>query len=385
MFIRKDRLIVLVIFVGIVACVLTHHLLIANGSDRVSPTTHRTTTRITTAPQGIGQLRGITLQLQSGWEEHPYEKYVDEIARAGANTISFVIPAYQENASSTSIFIDLRKAPTNPRLIELIRLAHEKNLRVVLMPIVLLENAREGEWRGKIDPTSWDDWWEDYRDYIIRYAKIAQQTQTEVFVVGSELVSTEQFAKRWRDLIRSVRDIYTGSVCYSANWDHYRPVEWWDALDLAGMTTYYDLTNGEAPTIERLLAAWEPIKKDVLEWQKKVNREILFTEVGWPNQSTAAQYPWDYYRATTKPDPTAQSNCFEAFFRTWMHEESVAGFLVWEWRNHPEQKIGPEDTSYVPVGKPAMDVIRKYYQLPEAPKSTTQPTTGRAPEKLPAS
>ncbi|HUS46791.1 MAG TPA: hypothetical protein VM098_01635, partial [Phycisphaerae bacterium] len=94
------------------------------------------------------------------------------------------------------------------------------------------------------------------------------------------------------------------------------------------------------------------------------NRPILFTEVGWPNQKTCAQYPWDYYRSPDKPDPTAQANCFEAFFQTWVGQKATAGFLVWEWRHHPDQKMDEKDPSYVPVGKPAMKVISKYLNGP---------------------
>ena len=181
-----------------------------------------------------------------------------------------------------------------------------------------------------------------------------------MFIVGSELISTESQEQRWRELIRRVRGLYKGYLSYSANWDHYRQVKWWDALDIIGMTTYYDLTEGKPPTLERLLASWKLIRKQIVDWQKKINRPLLFTEVGWPNQETCAQYPWDYYRATTRPDEGAQANCFEAFFRTWQGREEVAGYLIWEWRNHPSQKIGPQDTSYVPNGKKAMQVIRKY-------------------------
>ncbi len=128
------------------------------------------------------------------------------------------------------------------------------------------------------------------------------------------------------------------------------------------MTTYYDLTDGKEPTVDVLMASWKTIKEEILQWQSKIGKPILFTEVGWPNQETAAQYPWDYYRSADKPDPTAQANCFEAFFRTWITEKAVAGCLVWEWRSYPGQDIGPQDTSYVPCGKPALEVIKKYYR-----------------------
>ena len=151
---------------------------------------------------------------------------------------------------------------------------------------------------------------------------------------------------------------------------------WWDDLDLIGMTTYYDLTGGKDPTLGRLIEAWKPIKKKVLAWQAKIGRPLLFTEVGWPNQTTCAQYPWNYYEAPESPDPTAQANCFQAFFQTWSGAKAVGGFLVWEWRNHPGQEVGPEDTSYVPCGKPAMKVIENYYRRP-GPPPASQPAATR--------
>ncbi len=312
--------------------------------------------------------RGISLQLHSPGRDDLYRQYIDEIASTGANTVCLVVTSYQENCSSASIFVDLRKTPADSALEALMEHAHRRGLAVFLMPIVLLENPRAGEWRGKINPPNWDDWWEDYENYIMHYAYLAESGQAEVFMVGSELVSTEANIEKWEGLIRRVRDAYRGKLSYSANWDHYRPIKWWDKLDLIGMTTYYDLSGGLEPTVERLVESWKPIKEEILAWQADIALPIVFTEVGWPNQVTCAQYPWDYYRSIDQPDPSAQANCFEAFFRTWTGQDQVAGFLVWEWRNHPGQVTDPaKDTSYVPCEKPAMNVIRKYYSgdLPE--------------------
>jgi hypothetical protein len=339
----------------------------------------------------VEQFRGFTLQLQSASPTCPYEKYIDEIAATGANAICLSVAGYQENCASTSIFIDVRRTPSVERIKALIAHAHKRNLRVMLMPIVLLENPRSGEWRGKIEPRDWDDWWEDYDNYLLHYARVAQEAAVEILAVGSELISTEKdHADRWRGLIAGVRKRFKGYLIYSANWDHFRPVSWWDAVDIVGMTTYYDLTSGKKPTVERLMKNWKPIRQDVLEWQKTVGRPIMFTEVGWPNQVTCAQYPWDYTRSPDQPDPNSQSNCFEAFFRTWIVEPSVAGYLVWEWRNYPGQVVDPmKDTGYVPCGKPAMAVIEKYYRMPDPstrPAASTGPaaTTGPAAATGPA-
>jgi Glycoside Hydrolase Family 113 len=362
-FVRAEKLIVLAVFLIVVGAGFAFHLLSTTAESTSPSPLPSAGVSSTRAPGGSSkQIFGISLQLHNSDPGIPYEQYVSEIAATGADTISLVVAAYQENCASTSIFIDARKTPPDARVRALVKLARREGMRVVLMPIVLLENPRSGEWRGKISPTSWDEWWEDYGNYVLHYAHVAREAEVDLMMIGSELVSTEKQTDRWLGLIQRVRETYPGRLSYSANWDHYRPIEWWDKLDVIGMTTYYDLTGGKEPTLQQLLAGWRPIRKEILEWRAGIDRPILFTEVGWPNQETCAQYPWDYYRATDKPDPRAQANCFEAFFQTWVGEKGVEGFLVWEWRNYPSQNVDPQtDTSYIPCGKPAMDVIRRYF------------------------
>jgi hypothetical protein len=245
------------------------------------------------------------------------------------------------------------------------------------MPIVLLENARTDEWRGKIDPTmdknTWDDWWEDYGNYILYYATLAQANKVEIFMVGSELLSTEGQADRWDALIDQVRGVYKGYLSYSANWDHYGAVRFWDKLDIIGMTSYYDLSGSKDPTLEVLTESWQKIKKDLLDWQGKQGKPLLLTEVGWPNQATAAAQPWNYYGAADKPDPELQKRCFEAFFNAWADEPALGGYLVWEWRCGDWPTSPAEDTSYCPMDKPAMEVITKNFLRPNGIPGASQP------------
>jgi hypothetical protein len=375
----KDKLLVLAVF-GLIAGAA---LLLRSGGGPGSPGAEPPPPLRPSAPR---EFLGISMQLYYSEADHPYEACIDEIVQTGANTICFVVAGYQENAGSTSIFIESRKIPSVDRFLKLMEYSHKRGLKVAIMPIVLLENPREGEWRGKINPeganAKWEDWWEDYTNYILHYANLAERAKAEILMIGSELISTETQEDRWRGLIKKVRAVFKhekGRLSYSSNWDHYRPIKWWNDLDIIGMTTYYDLSGGKKPTMDVLLEAWKPIKKEILEWQVKINRPIVFTEVGWPNQETCAQYPWDYYRSPDKPDPQAQKNCFEAFFQTWDGEPAVAGYFVWEWRCDPTQKVDPlKDTSYVPFGKPSMEVIKKYYNRTRpatTAKGVTRPET----------
>ena len=379
----RDKLAMLTVFVLAAAGVVALQLLRPGAG---AATTTSSDAPLVAPPSDITQFRGICLQVQSADDKAPFGTFIKEIAATGANTICMSVAAFQQNCGSSSIFVDSRKVPSDKRLKELFALAHKQGLKVILMPIVLLENPRTDEWRGKIDPTkdknTWDDWWQNYTNYILQYADLAQESKVDMFMVGSELVSVEPQTERWEKLIKQVRGRFKGMLSYSANWDHFMAKQggpkFWDKLDIVGMTTYYDLCGSKKPTLDVLLDTWKDRKKEVLDWQATVNRPILFTEAGWPNQETAAQYPWDYYRAMDKKDPQLQKRCFEAFFKTWADEPAVGGYLVWEWQNYEGMDTSPEkDCGYCPKGKPAMEVITKYFRLPNGKAAPATAPAGR--------
>src|SRR6266576_2225746 len=157
----------------------------ASSSSDKTPTIHASTT---------GKLAGLPyigagMQIQRvDWLDQ-YKKSMDEIAAIGGDTVLLVVDMRMENGTSSRIYLDMRMTPTPDQLGDLIDHAKKKNLRVILMPIVLLDNPRGTEWRGTIHPESWEDWWQSYRDCMANhFAWIAQAHNVDVLVIGSELV-----------------------------------------------------------------------------------------------------------------------------------------------------------------------------------------------------
>lgn len=288
-------------------------------------------------------------------------KLLAEIADMGGDTVLISTPGYQEHAGSETFKIDPAVTPSEEQWLVIFREAHDRGLRVILMPIILLSNPRGNEWRGVINPASWDDWFDRYRDFIVDFARIAQKGKVEVFVVGSELISTEKFTDRWRSLIRDVRKVYSGRLSYSANWDHYKSVEFWDALDLVGMTNYYKLSDDSSPTLESLIEAWKPIKRGILRWQSRIGKPLVFTEVGWCSQEGASIEPWNYYKnqKATPAGHEEQRRCYRAFMETWSNTPEVGGIMWWEWN---DTIGGSNDYNYTPRGKPAEQELRNWFK-----------------------
>lgn len=302
------------------------------------------------------------------WQIHHVDEVVGrarrlfgEMAELGANAVLISNPGYQEHAGSDTFEIDPAVTPSDEQWREIIGLAHHHGLRVILMPIVLLSQPRGSEWRGVINPPNWDDWFDRYREFVLRFARIAEANRVEVMTVGSELISTEKYTDRWRNLIRDVRKVYHGKLSYSSNWDHYKVVEFWDELDLVGMTSYYKLASEPNPSLDTLLEAWQPIKRGVLRWQQRVGKPLLFTEIGWCSQEGAASEPWNYFhkQKATPAGLEEQRNCYLAFLKTWADTPEVGGMIWWEWN---DDRGGPEDYNYTPRGKPAEKVLSDWLQ-----------------------
>jgi hypothetical protein len=313
------------------------------------------------APMDGLPYRGVVIQVGRVDDLSGYERCIDEIAAVGADTVSIVVDVRQENGSSTQIFIDQRYTATAAQLTSLVKYAKSRKLRVLLMPIVLLHNPRGNEWRGTLKPESWDDWFASYREMIKHYAAVAQAGGVDIMVVGSELVSSESRLDQWSRTIRAVRNVFSGKVTYSANWDAYTRVPFWDQLDLVGMNSYYTLGNDNRVTVQEIVQRWRAIQRDLLAFRQRVDRPILFIEVGWCSLSNAASEPWDYTRTSLPVDLDLQRRLYEGFFQAWHGEPALGGFMVWEW---PMGDGGPADRGYTPENKPAEQVLRKWLGKP---------------------
>jgi hypothetical protein len=296
---------------------------------------------------------------------------IEEIADLGADTVLFSVNGYQEHVESTRISPSPDETPSDEDWLRIFAVARDRGLRIILMPKVLLSDPRGNAWRGKIQPTSWDEWFAQYRAFVMHFARLAELSDVEVFSVGSELITTEKFTDRWRSIVADVRSVYRGRLTYSANWDHYTGIRFWDDLDLIGMTTYHKLSDEPAPSLEALRAKWLEIRRDIEKWRKGVGKPLLFTEAGWCSQEGCSVEAWNYYRQeeATEAGRREQRDCYQAFVDTWLDCPKVGGILWWEWT---PGNGGDGDYGYSPKNKPAEAVLRELFRRTSARRKTGQ-------------
>ncbi len=314
------------------------------------------------APPAFGYQKGIVLGLYAKDRSYSYEQDLKEIRKTGADHVSLVVSWYQKDIRSDAIYprwIPLGDFDTTPdkKLVEVISQARHLGLKVFLFPILRLEERTEKEWRGVLVPRNKEQWLKSYRDFTMHYARLAAAQGVELFSVGSELCTMEQEERYWRKLIRDIRSFYRGKLLYSANWDHYKKIAFWDALDYLGLNGYYELTQSDRPALDELLRSWWNIQNDLATWQDQ-NRQkpILFTEIGYPSVDGGCSKPWDYTRQD-EPDLQEQALCYRAFFLTWGKSQRLGGVYFWNWYGQG----GENDRNYTPRGKPAEKILTEWY------------------------
>lgn len=300
--------------------------------------------------------KGIGLGLYYEHDGRPYEVMLDEIAATGADHVELVLHWTQSDIRATALDPHPVDTVKDQRLLETIAYAHKIGLRVFLFPIIDVANRKTGEWRGTMKPESWDKWWAAYEKFVLHYADLAEKGGVALYAIGSELVSTEEMCDRWEPLIEKVRKTYQGKLTYSANWDHYKQVCFWDKLDYAGMTAYYVLTSNKDPRYEDLLASWKKIHAEIMSWQKTQKIPLIITEIGYPSQDGTNMTPWDYTK-NNPVDLSEQYMCYKAFREVWQGETRLAGVYFWNWY----EAGGLTDKGYSPRGKPAEQLLREWY------------------------
>jgi hypothetical protein len=107
--------------------------------------------------------------------------------------------------------------------------------------------------------------------------------------------------RHWRDLIAEVREVYSGRLTYAANFDQYRAVGFWDALDVLGINGYFPLRSafepGEDPQeLEpQLRTSWQRILREIDTFRRERDLQrlpVVFTELGYTPRAGATIQPW---------------------------------------------------------------------------------------------
>ncbi|HOT90165.1 MAG TPA: hypothetical protein PLJ78_02275 [Anaerolineae bacterium] len=325
--------------------------------------------------EGIAYVSWWFDQYASGGSDQSLAKLKD----TGAEWISILATWYQDTVTSTDIYSDPQKTPTDAGVIHAIQTAHNLGLKVMLKPHLDLLND-PAHWRGQIGEqfttqAEWEAWFTSYQKFINHYAQIAKDYNVEQLCVGTELDGTAVQELGWRELITGtggIKSIYEGPLVYAANHTYTNTVMFWDALDYIGIDAYYVLATTTTATLEDFKTGWTRPISFLESLSQEWNKPIIFTEIGYRSIDGAAMAPWAY-EGNPPLDFQEQADLYQAFFETVYQKPWFAGVFWWSWDTNPMQG-GPCDDGYTPLDKPAEDVLRKFFGgAPKAGAGTLTP------------
>lgn len=259
----------------------------------------------------------------------------------------------------------------NTHWVERINLAQSLGFKVFLKPHIWINTPEEGEWRNDIFPDSdadWEIWGKGYRDFIIRFATIAQKANAEMFCIGTELSRlTVEKPEYWENLIKEVKSIYSGQLTYAANWhDEFEKISFWNELDYIGIQAYFPLTRSQFPNKEDIAKGWNKHLKQIKSVHKKYKKKVLFTEMGYRSTSDSAIAPWEWAEDPSNKDDLVseetQANCYEVFFDKVWKKNWFAGVHFWQLRSDFQKDKRPYTLDFTPQGKLAESVLAEGFE-----------------------
>ena len=277
----------------------------------------------------------------------------------GTNWISITPFGFQRTPQDATIrWGGSRFSETDDALKAVTKQAQDLNINVMLKPHLWL---RPPAWVGMIEPITeegWVRWFAAYREFILHYATLAQETGMEALCIGNELSRTTHREKAWRQLIDDIRAIYDGVLTYGAHADEVWEVPFWDQLDFIGVSAYFELADGPVASRSDLVAAWQPLVSKLGRLSNRWRKPVLFTELGYRSVDFSARYPWKS-DDSTPVNLTLQADAYAAFFEAVWPQPWFGGVYWWKWLSFPDD--GGANDDYTPRAKPAEDVIREYY------------------------
>ncbi|AYN69169.1 glycoside hydrolase [Euzebyella marina] len=294
------------------------------------------------------------------------QEHVQELLNIHANHAAIMPFGFIRTVDEPEIVFDSDRqwhGETRKGAKQYIEMLHKNGVKVMVKPQIWIWR---GVFTGSFELKTEEDWAifeNSYERFILNYAEMAAETNTDIFCIGTEL---EKFVTNrpdfWNALIPKVRKIYKGKLTYAANWDEYKRTPFWSQLDFIGIDAYFPLCEHETPTVEQCRVGWQKHKPSIEQLAETVDRPVLFTEFGYRSAHQTAWKPWLVDMHDNPANMQGQVNATKAIFEEFWSEDWFAGGYVWKWFINHKESGGENDNRFTPQNKPAQNVIKEFYR-----------------------
>lgn len=331
------------------------------------------------AQDGAAAVRGITIgpiessqQPGRGYGTRYTAELLDELVKLGANSVSITPFGRLWDLQSTQIMLDFEApfAQNRAAIGKLVAQAKARGLAVLIVPHLWIEVPNK--WRGEIDPgtpEAWQAYQRSYRDFVLTWAKAAEEFGADAFSIGVECKSwSGRFGGYWLQLIADVRAAFRGKLVYSANWDEAENVLFWDALDYVGINAFYPLAAHDGASYVEYARGAEDALAKAGEVGAIVKKPVLFLEIGYTTRPNAAVQPWVWPEDLpgVAVDEWEQARALSALIGAAVSKPWFAGFFVWRYYANLDDVSQEPGWGFSPHAKIAERLLANVFTTPWA-------------------
>jgi hypothetical protein len=333
----------------------THRAEIESRRKRFPPPTDRYQKGFTHAHEGY--------QIYNGYLSERSDDALRKLGSFGTDAVAIVPYTFMRNPNEP-VHLPVPKgsgSENDESVIHSIRTAQNLGMTVMLKPQIWLR----GGWPGDIRMKSEEDvqaFFEHYYRWIRHYALMAEHLEVPVFCIGTELRQmTVGHESVWVEMIRRLRKLYSGRLVYAANWHgEFDRLTFWRCLDYIGVNSYYPLSGKNDPSEEELREGFRHAIDQIRIIYDRYEKPVLMTEIGFTSTPAPWREPHEPGRRKTV-NLQDQVRAYEIAFEGLSKETDwIRGVYWWKWPSDLGHG-GSHHTGFTPNGKPAEEVVRKWY------------------------
>jgi hypothetical protein len=293
---------------------------------------------------------------------------LQQIADAKFGTVVLTSYRYQARLTDSAVTVN-DNCPSDSDIRTGIRQAKARGLK----PVLKLHITCPAGWGGSLAPSNPAAWFTSWGTFVASQAELAQAEGAAMLVIGCEFQSLTKptYSSYWRKIVAAARARYTGVIAYAANGGEYQQVDWWDAVDVIGVDSYWTVSTAAQPTPEQVTAGWQPYVTSYRALAAKWRKPLVISEVGYNSR----RYSGDTWHspASTVADNAGQDNCVRGTLAAWQAVPECAGIWWWEVQTGAGDPLGMSLN-----GKPAWQTLAKW----NAAQVVTPPTPDAMPGLL---
>lgn len=275
-----------------------------------------------------------------------------------------------------------------PELVDSISTAEHANLKLGLFPIPRFPSQVDQWWQGATrDFAWWVSFFERYSNFILHHASVAADTNASTLILGGDWLNPafprgqlsdgsssnvpQDSEARWRDLIRKIRDRYTGKIGWALSYPNgiKNPPPFLDVVDQVYILWSAPLATQPNTSLEEMQAQAALIfDQEILPFQQQFDKPIILA-ISYPSidrGSTGCIAILEGgcldYNLLTLPNPDIpdlvlnlqeQANAYNAVLSTISDRSWISGYISMGY--YPPAIL--QDKSISIHGKPASGVF----------------------------